>query len=485
MNHKRNLLITTVVLLLMTLGCTGWFAYSIFPSMLAGYQAQVANQLPISAAELVANSENIDEEYLAIEGLEIVGEPLELKRTSLNFCDFVLVKAPGPRDEGMPKVIDSAEGNEEAILIFNNREKTDQSIAGMIRQGQLKGKFYAHSDDLSPANVADLEQHFPDLDLASTRLVGYQRPLPAWLFWGICGIFALQPFSMAWLVYSLVFKKNKLLDGESWEQKIHDDRTKLYRSSQKAMRLIDHETYFNGSLQQRTVDASYDVPATKKTTRRKTKHLTLVIAGIVANGLLVGGISYFQHSSDFLAGIGKTGVQFLMLIPLAIMGSLIGAIRKRVVRRDEEKLPLAKATYRELDFYKYHAQVLAELGFVEIGDYKQIGIPTQLVRTIFLNPKGNLLIEIGLDFGRPFFTLESLTNSGVLLETHSLIGPKHELTDISKAHLRQSALHLDIVQALEDHDELVAGVTFTGAIMEGKFTAENFGRFLSFPFQGK
>ena len=156
-----------------------------------------------------------------------------------------------------------------------------------------------------------------------------------------------------------------------------------------------------------------------------------------------------------------------------------------MVGRDEEELPLAKASYRLQDFYKYHAHVLTELGFIEIGDFKLLGSHAHLVRTIFLSPTGNLLVEVGEQSGIPFFTLESLTNTGKLLETHSLIGPTHELADESKAHLRQSASHLDIVKALQDHDELVAKITFTGATLEGQFTAENFGRFLAFPFQGK
>ena len=485
MLSKRQRLIYVLPIITMGIACEAWFAWSLFPSMLKSYQAQVSDQPPTSGEEFIAASGTFDDEHLTIEGLEIVGEPLEVKRSSLDFSDFVLVQSTNALKNGMPEVVGPDKSSEEAVVILDHREKVDQSIADMIREGQLKGSFCAHEGDLSPKNTRALQQHFPNLDLTSTRFVRYQRPLPVWLFWSVCVMFGIQPFSMAWLLYTIVFKQNKLLNGEDWEQKINDDRTKSYRSSQKAMRLINHETYFNGSLQQRTIDASYDVPATKKTTRRKTKHVSLVIAGILVNCLAVAGISYLQFSSDFFAGFGKMGGQLLMVIPMIIIGVLAKLIRRRVVSREEEELPLAKSKYRELDFYKYHAQVLVELGFVEIGDYRQLGIEGYLVRTIFLSPRGNLLVELGEQNGIPFFTLESLTNSGKLLETHSLIGPKHELVDESKAHLRQSASHLDFVKALEDHDELVSKMTFAGAILEGQFTAENFGRFLAFPFQGK
>ena len=272
-----------------------------------------------------------------------------------------------------------------------------------------------------------------------------------------------------------------------WEQKIGDDRTTAYRSSQKAMRLISHETYSNGSLQERIVDTTYDVPVLKKTSYRKAKQAGLLIAGILANGLIGGGIAYLQFTSDFIAGFGKLGGQLLFLIPMVVIGSLFGVlIRKSVVgQQEDESVPLTKASYRKLGFYKYNAHILAELGFVEVGDYKLNGGQTHSTRTIFLSPKGNLLVQLGIAHWRPFFSLSTLTNSGKLLETNSLTVPSRAKTDESRVHLCQSASHLDIVKALEDHDELVAKTTFTGAIQEAKFSATNFDRFLAFPAQGK
>ena len=320
MNPRRRRLIAILVMVSMGVACTVGFAYFIFPTMLASYQAQVADRPSMSGEEFVAASETLDEKYLAIEGLEIVGKPLEIKHSAMDFSDFVLVQSTGSPDNNKTEVTEPVEGSDKAIVILNSREKTDLPIADMIRQGQLKGGFYALEDDLSPETTSSLQQHFPGLDLELTRFVKYHRPLSIWMFWVVCGMFAMQPFTMAWLAYSLFLKPNKSLKEKNWAEKISDDRAQLYRSSQKAMRLINHTTYSNGTLQQRTVDASYDVPATKKTTRRTTKHIAYVLAGILANCLVAIGISYLQSSSDFFAGFGDLGGQLLMLIPLIIGG---------------------------------------------------------------------------------------------------------------------------------------------------------------------
>ena len=91
------------------------------------------------------------------------------------------------------------------------------------------------------------------------------------------------------------------------------------------------------------------------------------------------------------------------------------------------------------------------------------------------------MVEIGTQNGHHYFTLESLTNGGKFLETHSMISPKLEVRNESAIHQRWAADHQDIIKALEMHDELVSEFTFTGSAYEAKFTPENFARFLAYP----
>jgi len=82
---------------------------------------------------------------------------------------------------------------------------------------------------------------------------------------------------------------------------------------------------------------------------------------------------------------------------------------------------------------------------------------------------------------RQFFTIETLTNDGKFLETHSLVTKVHEMLDPNVRHLRHAADHEDILRALEEHDDFVAERTYGGSVLEAQFTEERFGRFLAWP----
>ena len=187
--------------------------------------------------------------------------------------------------------------------------------------------------------------------------------------------------------------------------------------------------------------------------------------------------------TEWGAHVGVLAANLIMLaIPLGGLLLLTKfKVRDRLVGRNENPLTPETATYRESAFYRYHAKVLNDLGMVEIGDFHQTGGPSILTRTIFLSPNGNLLVELGVEQGLPFFVIESLINSDKFLETHSMVSRWGEIRSESKPHQRRSANHKDIMRALQSHDELVNEHTFSGSNREAKFTAENFGRFLSFP----
>ena len=104
-----------------------------------------------------------------------------------------------------------------------------------------------------------------------------------------------------------------------------------------------------------------------------------------------------------------------------------------------------------------------------------------LFRTIYLSPQGNTLVEVGMEFVKQFFTIETLTNDGKFLETHSLATKLKEKLDPNVRHLRRAADHEDILRAFEEHDDFVAERTFGGSVLEAQFTEERFGRFLAWP----
>ena len=93
------------------------------------------------------------------------------------------------------------------------------------------------------------------------------------------------------------------------------------------------------------------------------------------------------------------------------------------------------------------------------------------------------MVEVGLESSKPFFAIETVTNDGKLLETHSLLTKSQETNDVFACHQRRSAKHENIILALENHDQLVAEFTNVGSVVEAQFTEVKFPRFLAIPRQ--
>ena len=117
--------------------------------MLANDRGRANAKTPTSAEVLFATPETFDDKYLTIQGLEVVGEPMETKRSSLNFCDFVLVQVAA--EDGKSDDVNAIENPTKTLMIFCRREPTEQSIANMIRQNELSGEFfYSDTAYISP-----------------------------------------------------------------------------------------------------------------------------------------------------------------------------------------------------------------------------------------------------------------------------------------------------------------------------------------------
>jgi len=278
----------------------------------------------------------------------------------------------------------------------------------------------------------------------------------------------------------MVYKKH--LKDEAWLAKLDDDRTDVYRQHQHAMRLVGATEYWaeNGPIE-RPMDVEFDVSLSKEVKRPKLRRWTwIIVAAFVLGGL--GGLAQFYYMNS------SFGVDFLgewaQVIAMVLIGGGVHALIHVIGQKNgagRQELALEPGTlwtrFRESAFYQYHDRVLNELGFVTVGHYRLSGSHVPVARTIYLSQRGNVLVELGVESGKEFFTIETVTNNEKFLETHSLCPPSKEKTDIYQRHLRNSASHEDIVQALEEHDAHVGKYVGSG-YREAMFTEERFPRFL-------
>jgi len=421
----------------------------------------------MNASQFLASSDELDDVGVELTGLQIVGKPAVKKRSARYFKDYVLIKSDQEEDDRL------------TCLIARPREKTEASLVEMIETGTLSGILRRDPfNELDQEKQDFLLKNFPDVDFEETAIFWHRDFAPSWLGWIVWGMLAIQIPNLAYLSY-LLFKKEP---KQPWQDAIDNDRTEIYRQNQKAMRLIGNDSFSDGSLRHRSVDSDFDVAPVKEVKHRKPKQVMHYVLALAVYFAAVVWIKGQIRDSEWLANIDSLWLELGMMLPLAFGYSVLSATTKSsATGRGEEEIDRDKASYRNNEFHQYHHRVLNELGFIEVGDFKQIGSPAKLTRTIYLSPNGNLLLEIGTQTGRDYFTLESLTNGGKFLETHSMVPQRLELRNESKVHQRRAADHQDIIKALETHDELVSEFTFAGSSHEAKFTEENFARFLAYP----
>ena len=389
----------------------------------------------------------------------LVGSDVDLTRTEgISEKDFVLVYQ-GSRNQGAPSVAKALEEN---------------------RNGFLSGPDKWDSKSVSDEFDEAFGSKFPDLDYRKISTFRVAQRLPVWCY-GFIALMGL--FSLLSLPWSFVATYRKYHKDQTWRDKLDDDRTEVYRKHPHAMRLVGATEFLNGAGPiERPMDLEFDVALSKEVKRPKTKRWTwILVSAFIVGG--VGGLAqfYFLKSSPITEFLGEWSQLIAILFIGGGVNLLIHSLNRKNVAGQQE-LPLETGTmwtrYRESAFYQYHDRVLNELGFRTVGHFRLSGAPSPLARTIYLSPRGNVLVELGVQSGREFFTIESVTNNEKFLETHSMVTPSHEKTDIYQRHLRNSASHEDIVQALEEHDAHV-GRTIGSGYREAMFTEERFPRFIA------
>jgi len=338
-------------------------------------------------------------------------------------------------------------------------------------------------DDDAVAELTELDEafsaQFPDLDYHKMGFFRVRKPLPLWGYgFGIL----MSVGSLLAIPFTAVKTYRKYYKDQEWRERLDEDRTEVYRSNPNAMRLVG-ATQFMGEPRpiSRQMDIEFDVAPRKEVKRPKLKRWTWMI-GIGAVLGAVGGLAQFEfmHNSVVQNFLGE----WAHLIAIVVFGGVFNVLihslaQKNGAGRQEITLEADSwwARFRKSAFYQYHDRVLNELGFITMGHFRQAGAPAPVVRTIYLSPTGNLLVEIGCEAGKEYFTIESVTNNEKFLETHSLCKLANEKNDIYQRHQRKAADHEDIVRALGEHDALVG--EFTGsAYREAQFTEERFPRFL-------
>ncbi len=268
-----------------------------------------------------------------------------------------------------------------------------------------------------------------------------------------------------------------LKNQEAWTAKLENFDPTVVEQYPRAKRLCGLTC---SGLPIRNVDPNFDVAHKAPVKRPKLKRWGWKIG--VALAITAVGTALQLGTSHGIEQLldnrwAKIGVASIFLLGVQIMiaraqGIKVGGIQEEVLRPGS-----LWSSYQKLPFFKYHDHVLKSLGLIEIGAFRQHGCQNLMVRTIYMSPIENVLVEVGAEAGREFFTIESVVNSGKFLETHSLCKPTMEKSNLQLRHQRRSASHQDILKALEDHDQFVCEFAGSG-FNEAQFDEQKFPRFL-------
>ena len=457
---SRDFLVTAAVIL----ACGGFFYYQLYKS-----QTELA-LLRSPEDQISLTQDKLDEVsfdsggIVAITDFEFMGEPFAKEGRSYQLLS---VKNSGADESQVPS----------AIAYSNNLH--GDALREIITASK-GGNWWPVKDSDSESSSKDSDEDalvhpdYPDLDLSDLSWIGY-RDLERFstlvpLFWAIVGGHIL------YLGFAFYFVMRYLKKREAWQVKLDNFDPKILDQYSHALRLCGAE---NPGLPSRKIDPNFDVAPKPKSNRPKLKRWSwklgaLLVISTIGFGLQLGtnyGLGDLIQNGYVQAGVGFL---FMMGIQLAIFkaqGVKVGGTLEEPIKPGSRW-----AKYQTLPFFKYHDHVLKSLGMIELGAFKQTGGHVCMVRTIYLSPNGNVLVEVGIE-GREFFTIESVINSGKFLETHSMASPSSVKADLLQRHQRRSASHEDILQALEDHDHFVSEFAGSG-FSEAEFNAEKFPRFL-------
>lgn len=405
--------------------------------------------------------------YLSITDYQFLGQPFDKGR----FCCQLL----GPKDVTEENALDSA-----SLVVARSHILNGDGLREMIGNSKGGTWYPARSSDENASAPDSSEEKFshpeyPELNLAEIPDVGYlsveRLSNLICVFWAIVAAHFIVIFAVLYLQIRTLKKR------EAWTTKLENFDPNVLDKYPKAKRLCG---LASSTLPIRKVDPNFDVTHKAPVSRPKLKRWgwkigVAVVISVVGAALQFGTSYGLQQLLDvWWAKIGVTFV-FMMGINLAIFMAQkvkVGGIQEEAVQSDSRW-----ATYQKLPFFKYHDHVLKSLGLIEIGAFRQSGCQNPMVRTIYTSPTGNVLVEVGAEAGREFFTIESVINSGKFLETNSLCKPGQEKSDLLLRHQRRAASHEDILKALDDHDQFVGEFAGSG-FSEAQFDEQKFPRFL-------
>ena len=401
---------------------------------------------------------------VAVTDYELMGEPFTEEGTSYQLLS--------------DKQSDDAPGQTPLILAYSNN--LDGDALREVIANSKGGNWFPVLDSDSESATEDSDEDalvhpdYPDLDLSEINMVGY-KDIERFAF--LVPLFGMIVGGHVLLIFFALFLQIRAMKKrEAWTIKLDNFDPKVLDQFPHAQRLCGIES---PGLPSRKIDPDFDVEKKPKMKSPKLKRWGWQI-GAIAGISVLGGILQFGTSYG-LGELLQNGWAQLVVGILFMVGVQIAMFKAQGVRvggllEEPVKPGSLWAKYQNLPFYKYHDHVLKSLGMIELGAFKQTGGHVCMVRTIYLSPNGNVLVEVGVE-GREFFTVESVVNSGKFLETHSVIKPTQITADLLRRHQRRSASHEDILQALEDHDHFVSEFAGSG-FSEAQFDTEKFPRFI-------
>ena len=458
---SREFLISAAVVA--TCGCFWFYKINETQTKLCHFQSP-ENQVSLTHDELgkIPDRKN---HILSIADYQFLGQPFDKDGSSFQLL--------GPTNE--EPTLDPA-----SLVIARSHILDGTSLREIICNSKGGAWYPSHgSDENDPASESseDTFSHpeYPDLNLANIHQVRYisinKLSNFIYVFWAIIATHCIA------IPVVLYFQIRGLKKREAWATKLENFDSKVLDQYPKAKRLCGIAC---DMLPVRNVDPDFDVTHKAPVKRPKLKRwgwrIGVALAISVVGAALQFGTSYgIEQLLD--NQLAKIGVVVIFMIGINVAVAMAQGIKVGGTQEEAVQPGSRWATYQKLPFFKYHDHVLKSLGLIEIGAFRQSGCQNPMVRTIYLSPIGNVLVEVGVEAGREFFTVESVVNSGKFLETHSLCKPGLQKSDLLLRHHRRAASHEDILKALEDHDQFVSEFAGSG-FNEAQFDEEKFPRFL-------
>ena len=475
---SREFLITAVIIV----AAMSYWGYML-------YQDRVTQKLLVSPLEQISLTEdnlsqipNSRGHIVAVSDFEFFGEPFEEdgwhgqllapkgveKTNDPNAMTLVLARSNKLCEQGLREMITGSRGGcwftaidaeVEEMEPISEDAGADTDVENVEPTSEDAQNDFVHPD-------------YPDLKLDSLSSIHYADPKSQPWNWCIPAVHVLALLAALW------FQVKTMKKREEWEAKLENFNPEVLNQYPHAQRLCGVETL---GLPIRRVDPEFDVVCKPVVKNPKLKRWGWKIGSVIAIAVVGGMLQYgtSDQLEQFLNGGEWARLAVTIFFMLAVNFAIFKAQQAKVGGVQEERIKPGSrwAKYQKLPFFKYHDHVLKELGMVELGSFRHVGLQHAMVRTIYLSPDGNVLVEVGIEGHREYFTIETVVNSGKFLETHSMAKPSMEKRDLLHRHQRRSASHEDILKALEDHDHFVSEFAGRG-FLEAQYNEDRMPRFI-------